>query len=137
MGAPYYGAYFAAAALANADSVAMLDNGTTPYAAYAVYKGGKPIRVILYNSNYYTSGTRSSHTFELTGLPGLIVKGKRLTAPAATSRQDRGGNPRYGGQSFANGTCKIQGAESLEMTKVSGKNAAFVVKASEALLLYL
>ena len=137
MGAPYYGAYFVAAAVANADSVAMLDDGTTPYAIYAVYKNGKPIRMILYNSDYYTNGTRLGHTFQLTGLPGTSVKAKRLTAPAATSRQDQGGAPSFGGQTFVDGTCTIKGTETFETTKVSGKGAAFVVKASEALLLYL
>ena len=73
MGAPYYGAYFATMALAGADNIAPLDDGTTSYAVYAIYKGGKPIRALLYNSDYYTSGTRPSQTFTLTGLSSASV----------------------------------------------------------------
>ncbi|KAF4499689.1 hypothetical protein FAGAP_4140 [Fusarium agapanthi] len=56
MGSPYFGAYFATMALAGADKIAPLDEQTTGYAAYAIYKDDKPIRVLLYNSDYYISG---------------------------------------------------------------------------------
>lgn len=137
MGAPYYGAYFATMALANADQIAPLDSQTTAYAAYAIYKSGSPVKVLLYNSDYYTSGTRSSQTYVLSGLSSSSVTAKRLTAPYATSRVDRGENPTVAGQTFANGTCTIQGTETVEKATVSGGQVKFTVAASEALLVYL
>ncbi|KAF2025712.1 hypothetical protein EK21DRAFT_103758 [Setomelanomma holmii] len=135
MGAPYYGAYFATMALANADNIAPLDAGTTNYAAYAIYKAGKPIRVLFYNSDYYTSGTRSSQTFTLIGLSSTTVSAKRLTAASATSRVDQGSNPTVAGQTFANGTCVIKGTQAIESATVSGGQATFTVAASQALLI--
>jgi hypothetical protein len=81
MGSPYYGAYFATMALANADQIAPLDAQDTAYAAYAIYKSGAPVRALLYNSDYYISGTRSSQTYTLSGLSSSSVTAKRLTAP--------------------------------------------------------
>ncbi|KAH8680264.1 Six-hairpin glycosidase-like protein [Ilyonectria robusta] len=100
MGAPYFGAYFATMALADADQIAPLDDQTTAYAGYAIYKSGVPVKVLLYNSDYYTSGTRPSQTFTLTGLSSSRVTAKRLTAPFSTSRVDRGSNPTVAGQTF-------------------------------------
>ncbi|KGO36823.1 Acetolactate synthase, large subunit, biosynthetic [Penicillium expansum] len=139
IGSPYYGAYFATMALANADHIAPLDSQDTAYAAYAIYKAGIPVRVLLYNSDYYisTSGTRSSQTYTLSGLSSPSVTAKRLTAPYATSRVDQGQNPTVAGQTFVNGTCTIQGTESVETVTVSGGKASFTVTASEALLVYL
>ncbi|GFF70275.1 beta-glucuronidase [Aspergillus lentulus] len=137
MGSPYYGAYFATMALANADQIAPLDDQTTAYASYAIYQNGAPIRVLLYNSDYYTSGTRSTQTYTLTGLSSSRVTAKRLTAPYATSRVDQGQNPTVGGQTFANGTCTIQGTAVTETATVSSGKATFTVGASEALLVYL
>jgi len=137
MGSPYFGAYFATMALANADNIAPLDNGTTPYAAYAVYQGGKPSRVLLYNSDYYTSGTRSSQNFTLTGLSSSTVVAKRLTAASATSRVDQGSSPMVAGQKFKDGTCEISGTQVTESSEVSDGQVTFTVAASEALLVYL
>lgn len=137
MGAPYYGAYFATMALAGADSIAALDDQTTAYAAYAIYESDAIARVLLYNSDYYTSGTRPSQTFTLTGLSSGTVTAKRLTAPYATSRVDYGQNPTVAGQTFVNGTCTIQGTAVEETTTVSSGEATFTVGASEALLVYL
>ncbi|KAJ6089810.1 hypothetical protein N7467_005026 [Penicillium canescens] len=137
MGSPYYGAYFATMALANADQIAPLDSQDTAYAAYAIYKSGAPVRALLYNSDYFTSGTRSSQTYTLSGLSSSSVTAKRLTAPYATSRVDQGSNPTVAGRTFANGTCVIQGTENVETVTVSGGKATFTVAASEALLVYL
>ncbi|KAF6513298.1 hypothetical protein HZS61_006623 [Fusarium oxysporum f. sp. conglutinans] len=93
MGSPYFGAYFATMALAGADRIAPLDDQTTGYAAYAIFKDDKPIRVLLYNSDYYTSGSRPSQSFTLSGLSGSTVSAKRLTAAASTSRVDAGQSP--------------------------------------------
>lgn len=137
MGAPYYGAYFAAMALANAEYVVPLDSMASQYAGYAIYKGGNAIRVLLYNSDYYESGTRSSQTFSLSGLTSKAVTAKRLTAASATSRQDQGNKPTFGGQTFQDGTCLIQGTAVTETTVVNEGKALFTVAASEALLVYL
>lgn len=137
MGAPYYGAYFAAMALAGADYIAPLDDQSTAYAAYAIYESDTPVRALLYNSDYYISGTRPSQTFTLTQLSGSTVTTKLLTAPYATSRVDYGENPTVAGQTFVNGTCVIQGTVQEQTVTVSGGQASFTVGASEALLVYL
>ncbi|KAJ5205099.1 beta-glucuronidase [Penicillium cinerascens] len=137
MGAPYYGAYLATMALAGAEQIAPLDSQDTAYAAYAIYQHGIPVKVLLYNSDYYTSGLRPSQTFTLSGIQTHAVSAKRLTAPYATSRVDLGENPTVAGLTFENGTCAIQGSETVEVTTVSNGQASFTVGASEALLIYL
>ena len=139
MGAPYWGAYAATAAMASGSYISALDNGTTNYAAYLIYDSlKKPLRALLYNSDYYAcSGMRSTETFTLEGLGVTCVKAKRLTAASALSRVDQGSNPTFGGQVFGNGTCDISGTETFETTSVVSGAATFTVAASEALLLYL
>ncbi len=139
MGAPYYGAYAAVALLAGATHLTALDSGATPYAGYASFDDeGEPLRVLLYNSEYYGgSGVRGSQPFVLTGLKASSVRSKRLTAASAGSRQDQGEAPSFGGQTFGDGTCAIAGDETFETTVVSGGSASFAVKATEALLVYL
>jgi hypothetical protein len=139
MGSPYYGAYAATAFLAQGSYVTALDGGTTDYAAYVTFdSSGLPLRALLYNSDYYDgSGTRGSTSFTLTGLTASTVSAKRLTAASALSRQDEGGNPSFGGQYFANGTCVIGGTETYEETTVSSGQATFTLQATEALLVYL
>lgn len=137
-GAPYYGAYTAVAAMAGGSYLSALDPGTTAYAVYVVYDSTKkPLRVLLYNSDYFDgTGTRSTEVFTLTGLGIGTLKSKRLTAATSNSRVDQGSNPTFGGQTFANGTCLATGAEVFEST-VSEGTASFTVAASEALLVYL
>ena len=141
MGAPYYGAYAATAALAGGSYISALDNGSTAYAGYVVYDADKtPIKALLYNSDYYDgSGTRGSQVFSLEGLAvgAGTLKAKRLTAPSADSRIDEGGNPTWGGQTFANATCIINGTEVFESVVVVGSEALVTVNASEAVLVYL
>ncbi|PSR82031.1 hypothetical protein BD289DRAFT_371895 [Coniella lustricola] len=139
MGAPYYGATVATAFLAGGSHLTALDTGSTDYAGYATYDAaGKPLRVLLYNSDYYAgSGTRTATSFVLTGLAASSVKAKRLTAASALSRQDEGGNPSWGGQTYANGSCVVGGTETYETTTVSGGQATFSLAASEALVVYL
>jgi len=138
MGAPYYGAYAAAAAMASGSYISMIDLGSSDYAVYVIYDSSKkPLRAVLYNSDYYAgSGTRGSETFVLTGLTATTVRGKRLTAVSALSRVDQGQNPSFGGQYFQNVTCEIAGIETYESTSVSSGSASFVVSASEALIVY-
>lgn len=139
MGAPYYGATAAVALLAGASHLTALDAGNTNYAAYATFDSdGAPLRVLLYNSDYYAgSGTRSSTSFTLSGLTASSVKAKRITAGSAMSRQDQGDIPTFGGQSFTDGTCAITGTETYETADVSGGQATFTLKATEVLLVYL
>lgn len=137
MGAPYYGAYFATKALAGADFVAPLDDASTGYAAYAIYKGNTPVKVLLYNSDYYTSGIRPSQVFALKGLTSSTVKASRLTAPFSTSRVDRGQPPSAGGLQFQNGSCAISGNEMFESGTVQNGDVSFTLQASEALIVYL
>lgn len=139
MESPYYGAYAAAATLAGGTHIIALDSGTTPYSGYLVYNNTTPIRALLYNSNFFDgNGTRTSETFVLTGvnIDGQTVVAKRLTAPAATSEQNAGVAPTFGGQSFVNETCGITGAEVLENVPVVNSSVEVILKASEALLLY-
>lgn len=139
MGAPYYGAYFATMALAGASQIAPLDDGTTNYAGYAIYTGNRITKVLLYNSDYYDgTGTRSNKVFAIKELSGCsAITTRRLTASSAVSRQDRGQNPTVAGQTFANGTCSIQGTAIIETATVSSGTALFTLAASEALLVYL
>lgn len=137
MGAPYYGAYAATAAMAGGAYISALDAGSDNYAAYVIYDISKtPIKVLLYNSDFYASGTRGSETFVLSGLGGN-VKAKRLTATSANARVDQGGQMSFGGSTFANGTCVKGGEEVFESVSVTGGVGSFVVGASEALLVYL
>ena len=141
MGAPYYGAYAATAALAGGSYISALDSGTTAYAGYVIYNAAKtPIKALFYNSDYYNgSGTRGTQVFQLDGLAAAVgtLKAKRLTAPSANSRVDQGGIPTWGGQKFANETCVIEGTEVFESVAVTGNEAQVTVGASEALLVYL
>ncbi|KAK1752954.1 hypothetical protein QBC47DRAFT_431198 [Echria macrotheca] len=139
MGAPYYGAYIATAFMAGAKHITALDAGNTNYAAYATFDAsGAPLRVLLYNSDYYTgSGLRSSQSFTLTGLTSSTVRAKRLTSSAATARIDQGGEISFGGQIFTNGTCAISGTEVFETAAASDGTVTFSLKATEALLVYL
>lgn len=137
MGAPYYGAYFATLTLAGSSQIAPLDSGTTNYAGYAIFSGNTVTKVLLYNSDYYTgSGTRSTQIYVVSGLSGNSVTAIRLTAAAATSRQDQGQDPTIGGQTFTNGNCVISGAPVRETAGVMDGVATFTLAASEALLVY-
>ncbi|RDL31075.1 Glycoside hydrolase family 79 protein [Venustampulla echinocandica] len=138
MGAPYFGAYTATAAMAGGSYMSALDTGSTAYAVYIIYDSArKPLRALLYNSDYYSgSGSRSSQNFVLGGLSGATVKAKRLTAASATSRVDQGSSPTFGGQTFADASCNIGGKETFEDKSVASGSATFTVAASEALLVY-
>ncbi|CAK7221815.1 hypothetical protein SBRCBS47491_004657 [Sporothrix bragantina] len=139
MGAPYYGATVATAALAGASHIAVLDDGTTNYGGYVTYDAsGNALRALLYNSDYFDgTGTRSSQTFTLTGLAATSVKAKRLTAANVLSRVDQGSPPTWGGQTYTNGNCVVSGTETFETTTVTSGAATFTLQASEALLVNL
>ncbi|KAH8433716.1 glycosyl hydrolase family 79 C-terminal domain-containing protein [Aspergillus melleus] len=135
--APFYGAYTAALALSGASQITQLDDGDSRYAGYAIYDtDGTPTRILLYNSDYHTSGTRSSITVTLTGLlSDSSVSAKRLTAAAATVVGREGIS--IGGRSFGDGTCELAGEEDDETIAVKSGRAEVEVRASEALLIYL
>ncbi|RYP65488.1 hypothetical protein DL770_008979 [Monosporascus sp. CRB-9-2] len=142
MGAPYYGATAATAFLAQAGTMTALDDGNGAYAAYASFDtSGAPLRLLLFNSDYYESGSRSAQPFVLRGLPAgkAAVRAKRLTAAAgALARQDRGQAPTFGGRTFADGTCVPAGEDVFEEVPVSAAGEATVsVGATEAVLVYL
>lgn len=138
MGNPYYGAYMAAAAMANGTHIVALDDGKSNYAAYIIYDhSSKPLRAVLYNSDYYDgSSTRGSQTFVLTGFRTSSVQAKRLTATSALSRADQGQHATFGGQAFKDGTCQIFNSEVYEKVRVKSGSAAFTLQSSEALLVY-
>ncbi|KAJ5923149.1 hypothetical protein N7454_008394 [Penicillium verhagenii] len=137
MGAPYYGAYTAALALNGATQITQLDNGTSDYATYIIYKNDTPVRALLYNSDYYTTGNRSSMNFTLSGLSATSVVARRLAGGSATARVDQGGIVTIAGQTFTGGTCVKAGTELLETTTVTSGRATFSVAASEVLLIEL
>lgn len=137
MGAPYYGAYFGQMALAGSDTMAALDDASGPYAGYVFYSKGQAKKVLLYNSDYYANGTRSSQTFTLEGLTPRCVSAKRLTAVSAEARQDEGQIPTIGGQWFEDGSCEMLGSPELESVNVRNGRASFELLATEALLVEL
>ncbi|THH27708.1 hypothetical protein EUX98_g6485 [Antrodiella citrinella] len=136
--APYYGAAFVSDFLGtDGAGVAMLDNGTSPLAAYAVYSSNSSLlRLLLINSNYYdgtASATRSSSTFTLTGLQARSAAGKRLTAPSATALS----NVTISGSAFST-TCTHTGSAVLEDVQIAPNGTLSVsLLASEALIVVL
>lgn len=140
MGAPYYGAAFVSEFLGtNGTRVAMLDDGTTAIGVYAIYDANTPVRLLVYNSNYFdTTGTRSSAAVALSALgTRTALRAKRLTAPAATSRVDEGGVVTIGGAGTFSSTCTALGTQTFETVEVSGGAASVTLMASEALIVYL
>ncbi|OCF42885.1 hypothetical protein I317_03236 [Kwoniella heveanensis CBS 569] len=139
--APYYGAYFAASAMGGMDSIVQLDDGQSELAVYAFYKDDQLSRGAIYNSVFFsntTAGDRTYQNFTLTNLPSGTqeISLKRLTAPYTTSQQELGQAPTFGGQSFADDTCAVQGDEQTEHVEVQGGSATISVGASEAVLIY-
>ncbi|KAL0581236.1 hypothetical protein V5O48_000824 [Marasmius crinis-equi] len=142
-GAPFYGTYFLNTFLGKDGSkLSALDDGTSAVATYVVYNSsGKPVRVLIYNSNYFDgSGTRSTTSVSFTG-GGLPSSGSktatRLTAPNAASRVDQGAAVTIGGGLTFDGNCNPVGSIAKETASVSGSTLTVSVKASEALIIDL
>jgi hypothetical protein len=136
--APYYGALLATEAMAGGDRIAALDNGTTNYAAYAIYSKGTPKSMVLINTDIYTGdGERQTKEFAISGLTKNSLFAKRLTAQSALARQEHGDLPTFGGQFISDTTCKLEGLARKEEVKVRSGTASFVLSASEALLVQL
>lgn len=143
VGAPYYGVAFVSEFLGkDGQKVIMLDDGTGPVASYAVYNAaGMPVRLLIYNSNYFDgTGTRSHTSVSFTGGPlptSGTVSAKRLTAPNATSRVDQGAAVTIGGAGAFSSTCTNTGTQAIETIMVAGGAVAVTVQASEALIVFL
>ncbi|THU83937.1 hypothetical protein K435DRAFT_929295 [Dendrothele bispora CBS 962.96] len=141
-GAPFYGVAFVSEFLGtDGTKVAMLDNGTGAVASYVVYNSANtPVRLLVYNSNYYDgTGTRSSTSVTFTGggIPSSGAKtAKRLTAPNATSRVDMGARVTIGSGGTFDGNCNAIGTQVRENVAVNG-GLTVSVSASEALIVYL
>ncbi|WWC95835.1 hypothetical protein V866_002702 [Kwoniella sp. B9012] len=142
--APYYGALFATEALSGMSSISALDDGSTSLAAYGLYAEDKgvPKKVVLINTDYYSNTTtteRPSQTLSLSGLDNGLqsVNVKRLTAPYATSQQELGQVPTFGGVSYDNATCNAVGDEKYEQLAVHNGCANVEVYSSEAVIVYI
>lgn len=143
MGAPFYGVAFVSEFFGtDGTKVAMLDNGTGAVASYAVFNSaGRPVRLLVYNSNYFDgTGTRTTTSVAFTG-GGLPTSGTatalRLTAPNATSRVDEGAAVTIGGGGEFDSTCQNTGTQTKESVVISGGGISVSVQASEALIVYL
>ncbi|KAK7060146.1 hypothetical protein VNI00_000910 [Paramarasmius palmivorus] len=142
-GAPFYGTYFLNTFLGTDGSkLSMLDDGSGAIASYVIYNSsGRPVRLLVYNSDYYTgSGTRSSASVSFTG-GGLSSSGSktvtRLTAPNATSRVDQGAAVTIGSGLTFDGNCNAVGQITKENLSYTGSTLSVTVKASEAVIVDL
>ncbi|KIK65736.1 glycoside hydrolase family 79 protein [Collybiopsis luxurians FD-317 M1] len=142
-GAPFYGAYFVSQFLGtDGAKLEMLDNGTGAVASYVLFNSaGTPVRLLVYNSNYFDgTGTRSSTSVSFTGggIPSSGTKtALRLTGPNATSRVDEGGIVTIGAQVTFDGNCNAVGTPIRENVAVTGGTLTISVQASEALIVFL
>ncbi|KAH7161780.1 hypothetical protein EDB81DRAFT_854074 [Dactylonectria macrodidyma] len=141
--APFYGGYFGALATSGGDYILASDNGADPYAQYVIYKGKKPIKVVLINTDYYSgNGTRSATAFTLKGLRSGRVKALRMTGPSSETtiphlQVDPLLEPSIGGRYFSNVDCSLQGRKRLEQFEVHNGHLTVSLKASEAVIIYL
>lgn len=143
IGAPYYGAYFAALALNGIDGISQLDDGQSAFGAYLLTQQSKPVRILLYNSRYRPEGSNSQITMNL-DLSGFQLSSSsfqvmRLQASSAESRSDRGDQtPNIGGLQFSAKDCaKIQGVHTAETVLLKEKRLRVVVTDSEAVIVQL
>ncbi|KGO50014.1 Glycoside hydrolase, superfamily [Penicillium expansum] len=135
--APFYGGYFAALAIEGGDSISASDDGNDSYAQYVVYKKGKPFKVILVNTNYYSgNGSRSVTNFTMTGLKNGYVEALRMTGPSSETlvprlQTDPSLEPSIGGQYFSNDDCSLRGAQNFEEFTVEKHRLTISLTASE------
>lgn len=96
------------------------------------------MRIVLINSDYYDgSSSRTVKDFVLQGLSCVTLHVTRLTAASAMSRQDHGSMPTFGGKSFSNQTCRMQGQPMRERLDISQGLARLRLAASEAVMIDL
>ncbi|GAB1205186.1 hypothetical protein APSETT445_003856 [Aspergillus pseudonomiae] len=96
----------------------------------------KPLRVLLYNFDYFTTGIRRKIEFTLSGIPASSVSAKRLTADMATITIGKG-NVSIAGQSCQETTCELPVEEARETVEVQDGVATFLLGPSEALVIDL
>jgi hypothetical protein len=135
--APYYGAYFAASALANSDSFAQIDDSSSPIAVYAFFQASVLHHAVIINTQYHVNGTRPSSDISITSLPSSVKKLsiKRLVAPASTSLAEQGQAPTFYGHRFSDTDCTKTGTDVIEVLTVSNGAAMIAIDASEAVLI--
>ncbi|KAL4267884.1 Beta-glucuronidase C-terminal domain-containing protein [Pleurotus pulmonarius] len=143
VGAPFYGVAFVSEFLGtDGTKLAMLDDGSGAVAVYAIFDSvGRPVRLLVYNSNFFDgSGTRSSTVVSFTG-GNLPTSGsrtlKRLTAPSAMSRVDQGEAVTIGGGGTFDSTCRNAGTQTRETISISNSGLSVTVRASESVIVYL
>ena len=129
----------ASLALAGTSSIAQLDNGLTTYGTYVLYANNVATKMVLYNSDYYTSGTRSTQIWTLSNLSGATLRVLRLTSSSATAVGSTGAanRPNISGLGFKDGTCVKDGTQVAETVTVTASSARVTVAASELVLVYL
>ncbi|KAM0269440.1 hypothetical protein ACHAQH_009729 [Verticillium albo-atrum] len=100
----FYGAFFAVLAVAGADHIVASDDGTDLFAQYVIYKDGKPEKVVLINTEYFSGeGERTATEFTVTNLTVDKARALRMTAPSSetlTTREqaDAAAEPQIGGE---------------------------------------
>ncbi|KAH9820532.1 family 79 glycoside hydrolase [Melampsora americana] len=143
IGAPYYGAYFAALALNGIDGISQLDDGKGPYGAYLLTRHSKPVRILLYNSRYRLEGSKPKVTMNV-DLSGLKLSNQafpvlRLQARSSESRSDQGDKtPNISGLQFSSKDCaKIPGPQTNETAIHKDGTLKIAVTDSEAVIVQL
>ncbi|KAH9820531.1 family 79 glycoside hydrolase [Melampsora americana] len=143
IGAPYYGAYFAALALNGIDGISQLDDGKSPYGAYLLTQQSKPVRILLYNSRYRLEGSESKVTMNV-DLSGFKLSNQafpvlRLQARSSESRSDQGDKtPNVSGLQFSSKDCaKIPGPQTNETAILKDGTLKIAVTDSEAVIIQL
>ncbi|KAH8107834.1 hypothetical protein BXZ70DRAFT_1003265 [Cristinia sonorae] len=138
--APYFGAAFVSEFFGTEPNtrLAMLDDGTSALATYALYSSSSNtlLRLLIVNSNYFSgSGARpvSTVAFTQSVVRNGNVTAKRMTAASATAVS----GVTIGGAAAFTSTCARTGTPALESVRVDG-NGAFSVSllASEALIVF-
>ncbi|CAH7686947.1 family 79 glycoside hydrolase [Phakopsora pachyrhizi] len=152
--ATYYGVFFVSLALKRVNHFNILNTSDANMAAYAFYRGNKLLRLLIYNSKYYSSspsnnknhekgkGTKSNnprpfHYFILNDLSSKFNTGSvlRFTASDAHVQQTNGTGPTLGKSQFLASNCSLKAPFQYEKVKISNSRLTVKVKASEAVLI--
>lgn len=80
----------AALATQGADHITADDDGTSLFAQYTLYKKGKPLKIVLVNTDFYDGqGKRNSHVYDLADVAAKKVEVVRMTAPSSYTETTR------------------------------------------------
>lgn len=122
----------------------MLDDGTTAVGVYALYSSSTsgPARILIYNSAYFTGGTRPTSSVTLSGIQattGSSLGVKTFSASSATAHTDNpnGGGITIGTDGTFTSACLPTGNQGLESVKVNSGSVSFNVGASQAVMVFL